>query len=124
MLYSDRIRKFNSSAYSVLLNSSDLSESVRCEIIMKKCMPILTYGLGCGHISPASVYKLHIAYRKIYRHIFGLSLRSHLTELLNVFGIEPVENVINRKKLKMLYNNMFWCYPDLLFLAKCASLDV
>ena len=31
----DRIRKFNSSAYSVLLNSSDLSEMVRCEIIVK-----------------------------------------------------------------------------------------
>ena len=31
----DRIRKFNRSAYSVLLNSSDLSEIVRCEIIVK-----------------------------------------------------------------------------------------
>ena len=31
----DRIRKFNSSANSVLLNSSDLSEIVRCEIIVK-----------------------------------------------------------------------------------------
>ena len=114
---SDMIRKFNSSAYNVLLNSSDLSEPIRCELIIKKYLPILTYVLGCRHMSPASVYKLHIAHRKIFRHIFGLFLRSPLTELLNAFGIEPVENVLNRKKLKILYDNKYWCYPELIFVA-------
>ena len=36
----DRIRKFNISAYDVLLNSADLTEVVRCELIVKK---MLTY---------------------------------------------------------------------------------
>ena len=31
----DRIRKFNISAYDVLLNSADLTEVVRCELIVK-----------------------------------------------------------------------------------------
>ena len=64
----DMIMKFNSSACSVLLNSSDLSEIVRCEIIVKKCLPVLTYELSCGQVWPAD--KLHIAYRKIFRYIF------------------------------------------------------
>ena len=29
--------------HSVLLNSKDLSEIIRCEIIVKKCLPILTW---------------------------------------------------------------------------------
>ena len=30
---------------------------------------------------------MHISYRKIFRCIFHLSLRSHITELLDVIGI-------------------------------------
>ena len=84
------------------MNSSDLSEIVRCEIIVKKCLPVLTNGLGCGQVWLADVYKLHIAYRKIFRYIFKLSLRAHLTELLNVFGIDSVENILNRKWTRMM----------------------
>jgi exonuclease III len=102
----DRIRKFNCSAYSVLLNSSDLSEVVRCEIIVKKCLPILTYGLGCGYMWPADIYKLHIAYRKIFRYIFKLPLICHVTEFLNVFGIESVESVLYRLKCKFVYTSV------------------
>ena len=47
----DRIRKFNISAYDVLLNSADLTEVVRCELIVKKCSPILLYGAGAFKIS-------------------------------------------------------------------------
>ena len=40
-----RIRKFNMSTY-VLLNTSDSSEVIRCELIIKKCVPILLYRFG------------------------------------------------------------------------------
>ena len=33
----DRIRKFNMAADDVLLNTSDLNEVIRCELIIKKC---------------------------------------------------------------------------------------
>ena len=52
----DRIKKLNSNAYSVLMNSSDLSEIVRCEIIVEKCLPVFTYGLGCGQVWPTDIY--------------------------------------------------------------------
>ena len=36
----ERIRKFNAAAFDVLLNTSDLSEIVRCELITKKCWTV------------------------------------------------------------------------------------
>ena len=32
----DRIKKFDAVAYDVLLNTSDLSETIRCELVVKK----------------------------------------------------------------------------------------
>ena len=60
----DRIRKFNMVAYDVLLNTSDLNEVIRCELIVKKCLPVLLYGIGGVSITNRDIYKLHIAYRK------------------------------------------------------------
>ena len=40
LMMCDRIRKFNTSAYDVLLKSADLTEVVRCELIVKKCLHI------------------------------------------------------------------------------------
>jgi hypothetical protein len=120
----DRIRKFNSSAFSVLLNTSDLSEVVRCEIIVKKCLPILTYGLGCGYIWPADIYKLRIAYRKIFRYIFKLPLICHVTEFLNVFGVESVESVLYRLKCNLL--DIIRCsrFPELVLLGRCIAFEL
>ena len=64
----DRIKKFNISAYDVLLNSADLTGVVRCELIVKKCLPILLYSTGAFKISNNDVYILHISYRKIFRY--------------------------------------------------------
>ena len=86
----ERNRKFNSSAFSVLLNTNDLFEQVRCEIIIKKCTPIFMFGLGCGHRWFDVVHRLHVAYRKIFRYILKLSWRASITELLNVFGVQSV----------------------------------
>ena len=62
----DRIRKFNMATYDVLLNTNDLNEVIRCELIVKKCLPVLLYGVGGVSITNRVIYKLHIAYRKIY----------------------------------------------------------
>ena len=86
----DRIRKFNMATYDILLNTSDLNEVIRCELIVKKCLPVLLYGIGGVSITNRDIYKLHIAYRKIYRYIFKMSLRASISELLNAFHITPV----------------------------------
>ena len=69
----DRIRTFNMAAYDVLLNSSDLNEVLRYELIVKKYLPVLLCGIGGVSITNHDIYKLHIAYRKIYRYIFKMS---------------------------------------------------
>ena len=99
----DRIRKFKISAYDVLLNSADLTEVVRCELIVKKCLPLLLYyGVGAFKISSNDMYRLHIAYRKIFKYIFNLPLWAHISELLEVFNVKPIANLIKDWELNMI----------------------
>ena len=93
----DRIRTFNMAAYDVLLNTSDLNEVIRCELIVKKCLPVLLYGSGGVSITNRDIYKLHIAYKKIYRYIFKMSLRASISDLLNAFNITPIVELIENK---------------------------
>ena len=56
----DRIRKFNVAACDVLLNPTDLSDVVKCKLVVKKCASILLYGVSVVQVSDNSVYKMHI----------------------------------------------------------------
>ena len=42
----DKIKKFNMFANNVLINTKDLSEVLNSEIIVKKCLLLLLYGIG------------------------------------------------------------------------------
>ena len=97
----DRIKKINISAYDVLLNSADLTEVVRCELIVKKCLPILLYGAGAFKISNNDIDRLHIAYRKIFRYIFNLPLWANISEWLEVFSVKPIANLLKDRELNM-----------------------
>ena len=97
----DRIKKFSAAAYDVLLNSSDLSEIIRCKPVVKKCLPILLYGIGVINVDQIAIYKLHVAYRKIFRYIFNLPSWAHIFELLEVFNFESAENVICLKRQRI-----------------------
>jgi hypothetical protein len=115
----ERIRKFNSSAYSVLLSSNDLTEVVRCEIIVKKCMPVLLYGLGYSDLCKDDLYKLYVAYRKIFRYIFKLSSRAHISDLLAIFGIKSVYALLEEKWNSILRRNLISRFVEVQFLANC-----
>ena len=71
----DRIKKINMSAYNVLINTKDLSEVLKCKIIVKKCLPELLYGIGGTEVSDNDTYKTHFSYRKIFRYIFLFIIR-------------------------------------------------
>ena len=74
----DRIWKFNAASHDVLLNADGLCETVKCEIIDKKCLPVLMYRAGASNLKDAiyilykRLYKMYIAYKKIFRCIFRL----------------------------------------------------
>ena len=97
----DRIKKFNATACDVLLNSSDLSGTIRYELVVKKCFPILLYGIGAINVDQIAINRLHVTYRKIFRYIFNLPLWAFMFELLEVFNIESVENIIYLKRQRI-----------------------
>ena len=101
IIIDNRIKKFNAAAYDVLLNSSDLSETIRYELVVKKCLPILLYGIGAINVDQIAVYRLHVAHRKIFRYIFNLPLWAHVSELSEVFNIESVKNIICLKSQRI-----------------------
>ena len=77
-----------------MINTKDLSEVFECEIIVKNCLPALLYGMGGTEVPDNDVHKMHISFRKIFRDIFHLSLRSPFAELLDVFGIVAIKDNI------------------------------
>jgi hypothetical protein len=56
--------------------------------------------------------------------IFKLPLICHVTEFLNVFGIESVESVLYRLKCKFLCTNQCCRFPEVVFLNRCIALEV
>ena len=80
---------------------------VRCELIVRKCLPVLLYGVGAFKIGNSEVYRLHIAYRKIFRYIFNLPLWARISELLNVCNIKPIAQLIEAKELNNYDQTVF-----------------
>ena len=119
MNVNDCIRKFNVVVYDVLLNTTDLSDVVKCELVAKKCAPILLFGVGAVQISDDSVYKMHIAYRKIFRYIFHLPLWVHLSALLNVFGVVSIADLNDSKTEKLVKQCAIYHFQELNFLSNC-----
>ena len=58
--------------------------------------------MGAVQISDDSVYKMHMAYKKIFRYIFHLPLWAHLSVLLNVFGVVSIVDLIESKTEKLV----------------------
>ena len=121
MNVNDRIRKFNVGAYDVLLNATELSDVVKYKLIVKKCAPILLYGVGAVQLSDDSVYKMHIANRKIFRYIFCLSLWAHFSAFLDAFCVIPIANLMDRKTDKLVKQCAIdLChFQELNFLSNC-----
>ena len=62
----------------------------------------MLYRVGAVQISDGSVYKIQIAFRKIFRYIFHLLLRIHFSALLNAFVIVSIADLIYRKTEKLV----------------------
>ena len=103
----NRRRIFNFSAFIVLLNSIDFSKIIKCVDYCQKCIPILTYGLCCEQLWLDGLYKLHVAYPKIYWYTVKLSLRSSTTDLLITFSVKCINNAIECKMNRMIRLKIF-----------------
>ena len=52
------------------------------------------YGIGCTGIDAEEEYNIHVAYRKILKYNFHLSLRLLISELLEVLHINSIHNML------------------------------
>ena len=52
-------------------------------------------------IQSNDMYRLHIAYRKIFRYIFNFPLWAHISELLEVFNVKSIANLLKDRELNM-----------------------
>ena len=66
----DRIRKFNMAANDILLHTSDLREGIRCGLIVKKCLPVLLYGIGGVSTTNRDTYTNYTLLIEKYTDIF------------------------------------------------------
>ena len=98
------------------MNFKDLTEVVKYELIVKKCLPILLYGMGLSFISEMDCCRMHAAYRKMLRYIFKLPLWAHLSEILGIFNIEPISVLLNNKYTDFLNVNMCSRFDELKFI--------
>ena len=57
----ERILYFNIACFNVLLNSNDLSEIKRCELVVKECPSVLMNGVHCTWIDAKEEFKVLIA---------------------------------------------------------------
>lgn len=95
-------RKFFGAAYGVLQRCASLSELILCEIIVRKCLPILLYGLECIVLNSAQRHKLNVAFNNVMRRIFKVSRRTSVRNLLYYVGIKPVKILLDERRCLLL----------------------
>ena len=59
---------------------------------------------------------MYIANRKIFRIFFRPPMWAHLTELLSVFDVESLYDVVNRKRSKVVCSNLGYKFDEVVFL--------
>ena len=81
------------------------------------------YGIDGVSIDNEASYKLHIAYRKIFRYIFKFALRAHLTALLEVLKVQSVAYHVNTNTMNMLKQSLPSHFEELKLLTSCVLID-
>ena len=84
-----------------------------------KIKHIVLNKIGGVLITNRDIYKLHNAYRKIYRYIFKMSLRASISDLLNAFNITPIIELIENKTKNFMRQCLDSRYIELKFLSIC-----
>ena len=75
----------------------------------------MLYGIGGVSIANRDIYKLHIAYKKIYRYIFKISLHASISDLLNAFNFIPIVALIENKTRNFMRQCLDSRYTELQF---------
>jgi hypothetical protein len=100
---SNRARKFQCAVCSVLRNKLPGHELVYTELVIKKCMPILCYGLGVFNLNSSTLTNMSQVWNMAFRFVYGL--RKH-DSTRNVFLM------CNTMSLKYLFEERVLLFLD------------
>ena len=78
------------------------SEEVILELVKKKCMPALLYGLDACPITTNQINSLQFAVTGMLMKIFNTRSKSVITECIDFFDFQTVAYTICKRKLNFL----------------------
>ena len=109
----DRIKKFNISAYNVLINTKDFSEIYLHVKLLLKSVCLYCYTALEELLCLTMIYIRCIFHLEKFLDIFFHSLRSLLTELLDVFGIVAIKDNICKIRESVAWRNLSNRFHDI-----------
>ena len=112
------LKNFRKLQWVIILNLKHFPDTLRCNLIVTKRLPILLYGLHWAELSQRKVYLLNLALKNVCRLIFNLSKYAHVSDLLKVFDIFHISYYIDKSFLLCL--NKLKCFNSSVLSNVCA----
>ena len=78
-------------SYGLLRQCGGPIEMVFSELVLKKCLPILFYGLDCIKLRSWQRHKANVLFNNVIRRIYNLSVRTSVKNVLNTIKAKPVK---------------------------------
>jgi hypothetical protein len=100
----NRRRKFCSAFNDVLLNGGYMSEECIMEILVKQCLPVLTYGVGIWNVSKEVERRIGVCFNRAVRRIFRYHDFESVKHILFGFHVLPIDLYIIRAVLLLIGN--------------------
>jgi hypothetical protein len=110
-------RKFLGAFFSILQHCGHLSETVLCEIIVTKCLPVLTYGLECFRLLSYQKQKVNVAFNTIIRRIFKLSRYTSVRDIIMCIGCKPTSDLLDERRILLLLSCL---HSEFCVVSRCA----
>jgi hypothetical protein len=78
------------------------SADVVVHMLQSKCLPSLLYCLNACPVNSTETRSFDFALFRVYAKIFGTTSKEIMNDCFTAFGIEPIEMIINKRKLSFL----------------------
>ena len=98
----NRTQKCRQAMYGIVFNNEELNSQLKAHLWKTIGVPTLMYSLSTGNISRQELKRLESFQGTMVKSCFYLSKRSHHSALLNVLGIDTIENLINQQRINLL----------------------
>ena len=99
-------RNLLGASFGILQGFGYLSEEVLCEIIFKKCLLILTYGMECFELLGEQRHRMSVAFNTVARQIFKLSKYTSVHNVIFYIGSKPCDIILDERRFLLLQSCM------------------